>query len=75
MSLITALDILAKQVGIARIVKGVAIPHPVGDPSLPAERDRALRRDLVVTALKALETEVTGTTVFEAGSRRITSTH
>jgi len=47
-----------------RIVKGVSIPHPCGDPSLPPELDARLRREIVETALKALESEVTGPTVF-----------
>jgi betaine reductase len=55
---------IAEQVGASRIVKAVAIPHPCGDPSLPTELDRQLRRAIVMTALKALETKVENSTVF-----------
>jgi glycine reductase len=47
-----------------RIVKGVSIPHPCGDPALPADLDARLRKQIVETALKALETEVKTPTVF-----------
>lgn len=52
-------------VGANRIVPGVAIPHPTGDPDLGPERDRAIRRELVLRSLRALETEVAEQTVFE----------
>jgi glycine reductase len=55
---------VAEQVGASRIVKAVAIPHPCGDPSLPAQLDSELRREIVATALKALETKVETATVF-----------
>jgi betaine reductase len=55
---------IAEQVGASRIVKGVSIPHPCGDPSLPPELDRRLRRQIVAKALKALETPVDVPTVF-----------
>ena len=64
MALISAMYPVAEQVGASRIVKGVAIPHPCGDPSLPAELDAQLRREIVSTALKALEAKVDTTTVF-----------
>ena len=32
-------DPVAEQVRATRIVKGVSIPHPCGDPSLPADLD------------------------------------
>jgi glycine/betaine/sarcosine/D-proline reductase family selenoprotein B len=55
---------VAEQVRAHRIVKGVSIPHPCGDPSLSPELDARLRREIVQTALKALETEVKEPTVF-----------
>jgi glycine reductase len=63
-ALISAMYPVAEQVGASRIVKAVAIPHPCGDPSLPAELDGQLRREIVSTALKALEAKVDRTTVF-----------
>ena len=56
---------ISKTVGANRIVPAVAIPHPLGDPSLPIEEERALRRRLVERALEALETEIDAQTVFE----------
>ena len=62
--MISAMYPVAEQVGASRIVKAVAIPHPCGDPSLPAALDSELRREIVSTALKALEAKVDTTTVF-----------
>jgi glycine reductase len=63
-AMISALFPLAEQVGASRIVKGVRIPHPCGDPSLPPEVDSRLRRDIVETALNALQEEVVEPTLF-----------
>jgi glycine reductase len=63
-AVISAMYPVAEQVGASRIVKAVAIPHPCGDPGLPAELDGQLRREIVATALKALETNVETSTVF-----------
>lgn len=63
--MVSAMFPLAEQVGASRIVKGVKIPHPCGDPSLPAEVDARLRRSIVRTALEALAADVNQTTVFD----------
>jgi len=63
-ALISAMFPVAQQVRANRIVKGVSIPHPCGDPSLPKELDARLRREIIHTALKALESEVEGPTLF-----------
>lgn len=63
-ALVTAMYPLAEQVGASRIVKAVKIPHPCGDPTLPPELDAQVRRVIVETALKAIQTEVSRTTVF-----------
>ena len=52
-------------VGANRIVPTIAIPHPLGNPSLTMEDEKALRRKLTEVALKALETPVEDQTVFE----------
>ncbi len=52
-------------VGANRIIPGVAIPHPVGDYSNGPEGDRAVRRELLERALKAMETPIEEQTVFE----------
>lgn len=64
-ALISAMYPVAEQVGASRVVKGLRIPHPCGDPSLPPELDVRVRQEIVTTALKALEAEVTTTKTFE----------
>ena len=56
---------ISLTVGANRIVPTIAIPHPLGNPSLSPEDEKALRRKLTETALKALETPVEEQTVFE----------
>ena len=56
---------ISLTVGANRIVPTIAIPHPLGNPSLTLEEERDIRRNLLTRALKALETEVTEQTVFE----------
>jgi glycine reductase len=63
-ALISAMFPVAQQVRANRIVKGVSIPHPCGDPNLSKELDARLRRAIIQTALRALESEVKGPTVF-----------
>ncbi len=56
---------ISMTVGANRIVPAIAIPHPLGDPALDADEERALRRKLVEKSLVALSTEVTGQTIFD----------
>jgi len=56
---------ISMTVGANRIVPAVAIPHPLGNPSLGADDEKQLRRKILTTALKALSTEVDGQTIFE----------
>jgi len=56
---------ISLTVGANRIIPTVAIPHPLGNPVLSKEDEKALRRSLVEQALKALLTEVHVQTVFE----------
>ncbi len=56
---------ISMTVGANRIVPTVAIPYPLGDPSLSEEEEQALRTRLVENALAALSTEVEGQRVFE----------
>jgi betaine reductase len=57
-AVITALPPLAMQAGANRVVQGVKIEHVCGDPALPHEADKALRRRLVQQALHALQRNV-----------------
>lgn len=56
---------ISKTVGANRILPTVAIPHPLGNPALSIDGEKALRRKLVERALKALSTEVEDQTVFD----------
>ena len=51
-------------VGTNRIVPGVAIPHPVGDPGAGPENDRKKRRELLERAFRAMQTEIAEQTIF-----------
>ena len=56
---------ISMTVGANRIVPTIAIPHPLGNPSLSHDEEYALRKKLVNRALEALTTEVTEQTIFE----------
>ena len=56
---------ISMTVGANRIVPAIAIPHPLGNPSLDKEEEKALRRKIVEKALMALTTEIDGQTIFE----------
>jgi len=56
---------ISLTVGANRIVPAVAIPYPLGNPTLDASDEKKLRRKLVEKALTALQTPVTEQTVFE----------
>lgn len=55
---------ISEAVGANRIVPTVAIPYPVGNPSLSEAVELDLRTKLVKRALTALSTEVTEITQF-----------
>ena len=55
---------ISKSVGANRIVPAVAIPHPLGNPALDHDEEKALRRKIVEKALAALTTEVEDQTIF-----------
>lgn len=52
-------------VGTNRIVPGVAIPHPLGDPEEGSEKDLKKRKELLMRAFGAMQTEIGEQTVFE----------
>jgi glycine reductase len=56
---------ISLTVGANRIVPAVAIPHPLGNPTLSKDDEKKLRRGIVEKALKALQTGVHGQTVFD----------
>jgi glycine reductase len=56
---------ISLTIGANRIIPAIGIPYPLGDPNLGEEKSKKLRRKLVERAIKALQTEVDGQTVFE----------
>lgn len=64
---VTALPTIAVMIGANRIVEGVAITHPFGDPAQSPEGELALRRRIVQRALEMLETDVDPNTVWQVG--------
>lgn len=56
---------ISLTVGANRIVPAIAIPHPLGNPSLDPADEKKLRRHIVERALHALTVEVTEQTVFD----------
>ena len=62
---VTALPTIAQMVGTNRILRGVSITHPTGDPGLAVGDEFALRRQIVERALEMLTTEVEPTTIWE----------
>ena len=62
---VSALPMVALGAGANRVVTGVRVEHVCGDPGLSDAADLALRRRIVETALRALETPVDGPTRFD----------
>lgn len=63
---VTALPTIAVMVGANRVLRGVSITHPTGDPTLSMDDERALRRRLLDRALQMLATDVDPRTVWES---------
>jgi glycine/betaine/sarcosine/D-proline reductase family selenoprotein B len=62
---VTALPTIAQMVGANRVLRGVSITHPTGDPNLAVGDELALRRRVVERALEMLATDVVPGTVWE----------
>jgi len=52
--LITALPPVAHMLGAHRIVQGIGITNPVGNPKLSGDEEKPLRKRLVKSALQRL---------------------
>jgi glycine reductase len=63
--MMTAIPVIPLTVGANRVIRGVRVPHVVGDPSLSVEKDRETAMRIVLTALRALQTPVDEPTLFE----------
>jgi glycine reductase complex component B subunit gamma len=64
-AMISALPPVAQELGANRVVRGVKIPHPCGDPTLEPEADRLLRMRIVCAALDSLTRPIERSTIFE----------
>lgn len=64
-AVISALYSLALTTGSSRVVRGTRIEHVCGNPRLSPEKDRELGMRIIMTALKALQTDVKGPTLFD----------
>ena len=62
---VTTLTSLAEEIRANRIVAGVRIPHPLGNPTLTADNELALRTALTRHALHVLTEAVDGPKVFQ----------
>ena len=56
---------IALTVGANRIVPGVAIPHPTGNPKVCREEEVEIRKSLLRKAFDALSTRIEKQTVFK----------
>jgi betaine reductase len=63
---VCALISVAESTGANRIVQGISVLHPVGDPALGPEGDRAARRALLERALTAVSGPARGVDAGEA---------
>jgi len=62
--LITTLVPTAMMLGANRIVPGLAINHPLGNPSLPIAKEKEMRKKIVLKALESLKVPVSNKKVF-----------
>ncbi len=65
--MISAIYDLALTTGASRVIRGARIEHVCGDPDLGEEKDFAYGLEIVRAALNALQTQVSGPTLFEPG--------
>ena len=65
---VSAIPIVPLGAGANRVVAGVRVEHVCGDPGLSDAADKELRRRIVTTALRALQTPVAGPTLFDPAS-------
>jgi glycine/betaine/sarcosine/D-proline reductase family selenoprotein B len=62
---VTALPTIAQMVGTNRILRGVSITHPAGDPALAPAEEHGLRVRVLRRCLEMLATDVGPTTIWE----------
>jgi glycine/betaine/sarcosine/D-proline reductase family selenoprotein B len=64
-AVISALYSLALTTGSSRVIKAARIEHVCGNPRLSPEKDREYGLRIINTALKSLQTAVSGPTLFD----------
>ena len=62
---VTTLTSLAEEMRANRIVAGVRIPHPLGNPTLTPDNERSVRMAVTRRALEVLTETVGGPSVFQ----------
>ena len=62
---ITTLTSLAEEIRANRIVAGVRIPHPLGNPTLTPDNERRVRMAVTLRAVNVLTESVDGPRVFQ----------
>jgi glycine/betaine/sarcosine/D-proline reductase family selenoprotein B len=62
---VTALPTIARLVGANRVLRGVAITNPTGDPRMPPADEFTLRVRLLRRALEMLATDVEPGSIWE----------
>jgi glycine/betaine/sarcosine/D-proline reductase family selenoprotein B len=63
--LVTALPTIGVMIGANRVLRGVAITNPTGDPTLTPAEELDLRRTIVSRAIEMMETDVPHGSVWE----------
>jgi betaine reductase len=63
-AMISALPPVALELGANRVVRGVKIPHPLGEPNADPQHDASVRLEIVRRALQALTTRIDRPTIF-----------
>ena len=56
---------ISRTIGANRIIPGVGIPYPLGDPTQGDADSKKIREKMVRRALNALQVPVTDQTVFD----------
>lgn len=64
MAFCSAIPTIPVSAGVPRVIHGKAVPYLMGDPTLPADREYALRERFTSRALATLTTGITRPTVF-----------
>lgn len=67
-AMISAVPPVPQMMGVPRLVTGHSVTSLLGDPSLPPDQERALRRRIVLMALQALGEAVDEPTTFEVAT-------